>query len=321
MTEARLRELRRIVRTGKLPADLVEELRSVALRLARLRLLPPSFAPYGQWDDEAAAEVFAAWYTDRLLGQGHLQALLDRARTPGAFRRLAERSLRQHLMASKDRSQVHNLYKRLIAVLDEGVRFVRIQDAMRPQDRWYSPNAAAEPWLGPERLLVANAWALGDFNVIRYRAGAAKLSPVLEVSELERFTVGLMEGVGGALTPTLVMRALTLRFDLGEVVLESLAESGPSAPGTGADDAEFLLRDVAHQVLAQLSPRQAAVLLATVAEEPVAAMAERLGCAAGTIINEQRRIGSVVERFSADEDDRGRLLNIVADLLYSQVDE
>ena len=322
MTEARLRELRRLVRAGELPEDLVVELKSVALRLARLRLLPPSFAPYGSWDDEAAADVFAAWYADRLLAQGHLQSLLDRARTPGAFRRLAERSLRQHLVAAHDRSQRHNLFRRLVSLLEDGDRFTRVGQAARAQDRWYTlPGSGADPWSGSERELEANAWALGDFALIRYRARAAKLSPVLGAEELERFAAGLIERLDAALTPALLMRALTARFGLGDIEVDSLQAAPPgSEPGAPGAEDEILLRDIARQVLAELSWRQAAVLRATAAEQPVTRTATQLGCSVGTIVNEQRRVGEIVARFSADNDERDRLLNVVADLLYSPND-
>jgi hypothetical protein len=323
MTEARLRELRRLVRAGELPPDLLDVLQAVSVRLARLRLLPPSFAPYGHWDDEAAGEIFAAWYAERLLGQGHLQALLDRARTPGAFRRLAERSLRQHLLAAQDRNQAHNLFKRLLALLDEDPRFALAIDASRPQDRWYSlAGGGAEPWMGGERELAAHAWALGDFAVIRYRASAAKLSPVLGFDELARFVAGLLERLDAALSTAVVMRVLSLRFGLGEARLDSLEDAGeaPELAHRGEDD-ELLLRDTARQILATLSARQAAVLRATVSEYPIAAIATDLGISAGTVSNDQRRIGELVARFSAGDHERGRLLNILADLLYMEDDD
>lgn len=323
MTDRRLRELRRLVRAGELPEDLVTELQNVALRLARLRLLPPSFAPYGSWDAEAASDVFAAWYADRLLAEGHLQSLLDRARTPGAFRRLAERSLRQHLVGVQDRSQRQNLFKRVVSLLEDCNRFTLVGQAARPQDRWYTlPGSGADPWSGSERELAAKAWSLGDFALIRYRASAAKLSPVLAAEELERFVAGLIERLDAAVTPTLVMRALTVRFGLGGVEVDSLEASSPgSEPGTASEEDSILLRDTARQVLAELSQRQAAVLRGTVDEQPVAQMAARLGCSAGTIVNAQRRVAEIVTRFSADDDERDRLLNIVADLLYSSDDE
>ena len=46
------------------------------------------------------------------------------------------------------------------------------------------------------------------------------------------------------------------------------------------------------------------------------AMAERLGCAVGTIINEQRRIGSIIDRHAESDDQRGILLRKVLDLLH-----
>ncbi len=322
MTEARLRELRRLVRGGDLPADLLEELRAVAVRLARLSLLPPSFAPYGHWDDEAAGEIFAAWYADRLLGQGHLQALLDRARTSGAFRRLAERSLRQHLLAAQDRNQARNLFKRLLILLDEDVRFALTLDASRPQDRWYSlAGGGTEPWIGSDRELAAHAWALGQFAVIRYGASSAKLSPVLSLDELARFVARLFERVDAALSPAVVMRVLSLRFSLGEPRLDSLDAVDDPEMEDGGEYDQLLLRDMARQVLATLSSRQAAVLRATVAEHPIAAIGTALGISVGTVINEQRRVGELVTRFSAGDDERDRLLNIVADLLYTEDDD
>jgi hypothetical protein len=323
MTEARLRELRRLVRGGEFPPDLLDALQAVSMRLVRLRLLPPSLSPYGQWDDEAAAEIFAAWYADRLLGQGHLQSLLDRARTPGAFRRLAERSLRQHLLAVQDRNQAHNLFKRLHALLDADPRFVLAIDASRPHNRWYSlVGGRVDPWTGSDRELAAHAWALGDFTVIRYRTSATKLSPVLSVDELGRFVVELLERLDAALSPAVVMRVLALRFGFGEVRLDSLEEAGgaPELSHLGEED-ELLLRDTARDVLATLSRRQALVLRATVAEQAIAGIATALGISVGTVINDQRRIGTLVTRFSTDDRERDRLLNILADLLYTENDD
>src|SRR5205823_2225247 len=104
LTDERLRELRALVRAGETPDDLVEELRQVARRLVRLRLLPPVFAPYGIWNPEAAEEIFADWYAERLLARGHLKLLVDRARNGRGFRKLAELSLRQHLYNQSARS-------------------------------------------------------------------------------------------------------------------------------------------------------------------------------------------------------------------------
>ncbi|MGO9956182.1 MAG: hypothetical protein ACLP50_09430 [Solirubrobacteraceae bacterium] len=323
MTEARLIELRRLVRAGELPADLVEELRSVVRGLVRRRLLPPSFAPYGQWDEEAADDLFQSWYTERLLGQGHLQLLLDRARTPGGLRWLAERSLRHHLINAKDRSQAHNLYRRVVALLEDESRFRRVRDATRPQDRWYvlAGGAAEVPlWVGDDRMLVAHTWALGDFVVIRYKAAASKLSPVLDIGELARFVSGLLMRVEAALTPGLIMRALSARFDLGETELVAHDEGSATGPSTPAPQEEVLLRDLAHAVSAQLTTRQREILRRS-ESDTVAEIATAVGCSVGTVVNEQRRIGELVSRVTGDGSERDRLLNMMVDLPYEDDDE
>jgi hypothetical protein len=316
-----LRAFRHAVRAGETPPELVDELRQVARRLARTRRLPPSFAPYGQWDDEAADEIFASWYAERLVHQGRLLALLDRSPDLASLKRIAERSLRQHLLNSQDRSQARNLFSRLVTLLGKDTNvFAMHADAARPQDRWYrlAEDASAQPWAGPERLLIAHAWALGDFATIRYRAAAAKLSPVLDVTELQRFASGLLGRTEAALTPTLIMRALSHRFALGDSQLEPIDDQSPPAAATRPPDAEVLLSDTARGLLDELTPRQATVLIH--ATEPVADIARRASCSVGTVVNEQRRIGLLVIRASGDDEERDALLNLMADLLYEAGD-
>jgi hypothetical protein len=327
MTDARLRQLRRSARRGELPEDLVSELRTVVGRLVRLRLLPPSFSPYGRWDEEAAAEIFNAWYADRLLGRGHLQLLLDRANSVGAFHRLCERSLRQHLLNSQDRSQAQNLFRRLTAMLDDDAAFTLTRDAARPQDRWYYvaiTGARPPEFSGEDSLLIAHGWAIGDLTIIRYRAAARKLSPVLDTDELRRFISGLLTRIGYALTPGLIMRVLAARLNLGDTRIEQLGESG--AMSTPADtlplaDEQLAVRETAVAVLAELTPRQVLVLRRSADEETVVQIAAAVGCSAGTVVNEQRRIGELVARMSENDSERDQLLNILADLVYSNTDE
>jgi hypothetical protein len=325
MIDARVNRWRSAVRRGELPADLVDLLRDVAMRTARRRLLPPSFAPYGQWDDEAAGEIFAAWYTDRLLGGKQLVALLDRTTSVAGLRALAERSLRQHLLNAADRSQAQNLFRRLMGMLRDGEAFTRVCDAQRPGDRWYAlvapvgPGARARLWTGSDRLLVAHGWALGDLTVIRYRAGAAKLSPVLDAEELARFVVGLLSRTETALTPGLVMRVLAARLDLQTPRTDEFDDEIRLASSSRTPDVHVALHDTARTIVADLTTRQRAVLRR--ADDAVASVAADLGCSVGTVVNERRRIGAAVSRLSDGDAERDELLNIAADLLYLPDDE
>jgi DNA-binding CsgD family transcriptional regulator len=327
MTEARLLQLRREVRGGELPEDLLEELRGIVQRLVGLRLLPPSFAPYGRWDDEATSEIFNGWYTERLLGRGHLLALLDQAASVGGFRRLCERSLRQHLINAQDRSQSHNLYRRLRAMLESDDSFVMTRDAARPQDRWYFLAGGDGPpreFSGDEGALLAHGWAVGDLAIIRYAAGARKLSPVLDGGELKRFVRGLLAGAGCALSPALIMRVLSTRLDLEPVRVEQLEDdqSGQApAAATHGPHEQLSLRETALVLLSELSPRQAEVLKLTADGYTVAQVAESSGCSTGTVVNEQRRVGALISRLSENDRERDELLNVLADLVYMASNE
>lgn len=317
MTDARLRALRQQVRAGELPDDLLAELKDVARNLVRRRLLPPSFAPYGVWNPEAAEEIFSSWYMERLLGRGQLQALLDRAGSDRALRALAGRSLRQHLINAHDRSQSHNLYRRLVDVLG-GNRFEVRREAKRFGERWFAMAEAPadlSPWTGDDRALAALAWSLGDFTVIRYGAASKKLSPVLDSSELERFAAGLIERAHALMSPDAVMRALIIRFDLDETLPRSTDEISVPVVEMRSPEEDVLLRDTARSIVADLTSRQREVLRMT-GEETVAELAESLGCSVGTIMNEQRRIGVSFSRLSANAEERDRLLKIGADLVY-----
>lgn len=311
---------RSAVRRGELPEELVELLRGVAMRMARRRLLPPSFAPYGQWDDEAAEEIFASWYAARLIGAGQVLALLDRASSLAGLRALAERSLRQHLLNTADRSQARNLFGRVVQLLRNRPIFTVAVPSTRVAETWFalSPprgaGAGAPVWSDPDRLLIAHGWALGDLAIIRYRANAEKLAPVLNTPELEGFMAGLMTRTQAALTPSLIMLALSARLDLDTLSTEDIDESPRLATGTPAPDVQVALTDAARAVLAGLTPRQCEVL--RLGDAKVASVAEALGCSVGTVMNERRRIGAAVSRLSEDEYERDVLLNIAADLLY-----
>lgn len=319
MTNDEYRDIRRRYReSAELDPRLASELRQIASRLVRFGGLPSAYAPYRVWNREAEEEVFQGWYAGRLVNAGQLQALLDRAATIGAFRRLGERSLRQHVLNQRERSQVQNLYARTAELLAEDDDFAAFVEAARPQDVWWG----LAIWTGRPQFnasedgLYAAAWSLGEFEIIRYRADAKKLAPVLAAAELKRFVVGLFEAVTALLTLSLLARTFEQRFDLGAVQLDSLdADEAPEV--AAAEEADPLeLEQTSLAIVAELNQRQAEVLIGTAAGVTQDAMAERLGCAVGTIINEQRRIGSIIDRHTESDDLRGILLRKVLDLLH-----
>lgn len=300
---------------------LVEELRRLASRLVRYRGLPPSYAPYGVWNQEAEEEVFQSWTAERLIAGGQLQALLDRATNVESFRRLAERSLRQHVLNQRERSQAQNLYWRTAEMLEDDDDFHDFVGAKRPQNVWWGLAA----WKGHDRPqfpggdeeLIGHTWALGDFQVIRYRPDARKLSPVLSTDELKCLLVGLLDRVQALLTLTRIMRAIEHRFDLGEVRLEAL--EAPEAEAAPADEADpVVLEETALAMIAEMSSRQVEVLVRSEAGETIDQMAERLECSVGTVVNERRQVGAILARHSETDNQRAAVLRKVLDLLYEE---
>lgn len=319
MNEAEYRRARStFLRDGVLRAELYEELAGVAQRMVRRRLLPPVYAPYGQWDHEATEEVAQGWITHRLVGAGLLRALLARAPELYIFRAHAERSLRQFLLNERERSQAQNLFARIRSLLDEDPRFRCFIVSQRPQDRWYGLDAWDRPiaFDGDPRKLKAAAWSVGELVVIRYRADARKLSPVLDAAELNRFVLTVLTAVGSLLTPRHLLDALATRVALEDTQILAYEDAGPEAAEDPRFDERIGLRELAAAALAELTRRQADVLLGTADGRTLEDMAADLDCSRATVLNEQRRAGQALTRLSGDDENREVLLNAVVDLLY-----
>jgi hypothetical protein len=316
--ERELRQARRALRErGEATDAVLAELRRIVKASVWSGTLPAVLAPYGHWDTEAEQDVYQGWLAERLLREGALQSLLDRARTAGAFRRMAERSLRHWLLNTRERTQAQNLYERVAEMLSSEERFVCVLEAERPAERWWALRAAAytQPFGAGEERLLEIARSLGNFELVHYRAGAAKHSPLLGRSELLRFLSELLEQAGGALSLALIARAINRRFGLVQISvgeLDEAAEIAEEEPGVGE---QVAFDELARGVIGELSARQCAVLAGTRASQTLEAMAAEHGCSAATISNEQRRVALVIERY-AGEGERHDLLRIVGDALY-----
>ena len=112
-----------VIAGGDPPAPLLGECRRTVGLLIRTAGLPAHYSPVGVWSGEAVEEVFADWAASRLVGRGQLLAMLQRAPALRVFRRMAETSVRQHLIDSLRRSQSANLYDRVSRLLAGSERF------------------------------------------------------------------------------------------------------------------------------------------------------------------------------------------------------
>jgi len=281
--------------------------------LVRFSGLPPIYSPTGQWDDEAERDVVGDWIAARLLGTGQLAALLQQAATPGSFLRLGELYLRRHLINRLARSQAKNLHARVSDMLSDDSVF----EPASADGHWQLAGQPAQPWQGTDKELLAAAWRLGHFEVVRFRDDAKKLSHVLEADDLRRFVAGLLQHTGCALTLAQVVRALVLRFDLEPAGFEPLEdhEEVLSAQVDIVDDVSA--GRAARAVVAELTQRQVAILRCQLRDFNVRETATEVGVAIGTVSANQKVNAEVLSRLSDEEGaSRGALLNALRDLLF-----
>jgi hypothetical protein len=307
------------LREGRIEPALLGFLRLVVERLIRYGGLPPMYSPTGRWDADAVEEVFADWLSARLIGTAQLAALLQQSNSAAAMARAAEAYLRRHLINRLERSYASNLYGRLRDMLPEDAQFTVIAAAAREQDQMWGLSSAEGlgPWQGSDEELVALAWSLGEFETIRYREDARKLSPVLERDELVRFVSGLLGAANAGLTLGQMVRVLVLRFDLEPATVESLGDEADEveAPGTVIEEVEAA--QLARAALGELTVRQVEVLREWLRGLSVRDIADGLQISTGTVSNEQAAISALLSRMSdPDGDSRAQLLNGLRDLLF-----
>jgi RNA polymerase sigma factor (sigma-70 family) len=301
---------RRAVIAGEDPsAELLAQCHEMVVLMARNSGLPAHYSPYGVWSDEAIEEVYADWVAERLVARGQLRAMLQRAPVLKVFRRMAETSIRQHLIDRLPRSQASNLYERVGALLNEG-EFV--SSGTGTGRRWSLTNGPDAPFDGDDRQLLSVAWSLGEFQVIRYDLEAKKLSPLLEGPELERFVNGML--AAGAMTAGMLVHALRLRFGLEES--ETPSEIPEDFRDTHIPTDRPELAELVTATLAELSDRQARVLVGVEQGLSVRELADQLGCSTGTISYERSRIAEILARLGTDAPS---VLKDVLDALFKEL--
>jgi DNA-binding CsgD family transcriptional regulator len=311
---------RRLLSNLSGPEGLLKEAEEVVRRLARTNAFPRSFSPFAEWTDEAASEVFQAWAERRLIARGDLRSIVARAGELWVFRKLCESSLRQFLLNQRASNQAQNIYGRVQQVFETDGAFHCFVEASRKKDRWWGLVGWEEPqpFDENERLLRSAAWSVGSLSVIRYRADAEKLSPVLDRDELRRFVIGVFETVEALLTVAHFVTALRGRLDLDPAPVLTYRDDTEQSIKRGPAE-QLALKEAAVLAIASFTGRQARVLMATGEDLPVAEIAKREDCSAGTVVGDRQRAGEIVRSLSGDEVDERELLKMVLDLLYEAV--
>jgi hypothetical protein len=278
--------------------------------------LPPAWSPMGKWDSEAAEEAAHGWITRRLLQTNALLAAFDHASAPLPFFRSLERNFRHYLANERERGEIDNLVSRAGRLLRDDDRFLDWIPQARPSDSWWGLAEWGDPapYQGSEDDLVSAAWAVGEVAIFRYSHTVGRASPILATDKLGRFLAELLGRVGALLTLRLLAAVFRRRFDLDEPREVEAAEV-VEAVGAPDEPDEQVTLDAALGVVAELTPRQAEVLLRKHAGESLDAIAGALGVSRGTVDNELVRSGTIIDRHAADATTREAILEKVLDAL------
>ncbi len=298
------------------------ELYELLLRLVRVVVfhgrLPPALSPTGQWDLEGANDATHGWIERRLLRTNALLAAFDLADSPRPFLRSLERNFRHYLINESERGELDNLVSRTSALLRHDARFNCWVELTQPSDSWWglarSDWKDIEPFQAADELLVSAAWALGEVSIIRYSQSVARASPILSSDELGRFLERLFECAQALLTLRHLAIVFDRRFDLGAPAVVELTPATPQ-PEASEEADEAMIRAAVAAVVTDLSERQFRVLIRRAQGATLNEIAAELEISRGTVDNDLRNAGPIIDRYCTDGVTREQILEKVVDIL------
>ena len=307
------------VRSGEVTPALYEFVARLVASHLRTGLVAPSLSSSGAWTEEAIADVTHDWFVEKLLPGGLLRAF-DRTATPHALARYLERALRNWLR-DKARSRAWpRIIVRARAILEEGGRFVALDDP----PNWMTRQWALRGWPAPvppadEGAVIAAVYSVPELEILRESSESGRAATLLSTPELERLLVHVFESVRAAISLSQLDRAFRHRFAWAfEAPTVALDETPAYETRSEELASATATKETALAILADLTRRQLEMLRARADGATLEQLAEAHECSRGTADNELRRAGEVVRRHVADDDAQARILEILLSLSFPE---
>jgi hypothetical protein len=287
------------------------------------------------WLTEGREDILSDWLETRLLRTGRLQAMVDKARSVAALRRLAELDLKQYATDRRRTELPTRLFKRIDKLLRARPEHFLI---MEP-----SANAGATCWtltsrpaaaLFSERdhelIALVHAAAL---NTLDEEPGAGKQSQFISSIELERYVSAMLDRSARGLSLDQLVRGLVLAYNL-EPTFEDLPDAdvlderlgGSIGESTGrarlGDPPDPRIQEAARKFVDGLTPRQAALLRKARLVECSSqqAIADDLGCSPALVSAEKTAIAKAISALVSEEQ-RVPLIGAALELLNAEGDD
>lgn len=318
--EVELRALRdEFTHMGGVGPLLYGEVNAAVRRAVGRGRYPVHYSPTGRWDDDAYQDLAHTWLIQRLIPKDHMRDLLATKDSVEAVRKGLDRYFRHFLIDQRERTALDNLFDRADDVLRTDPRFRALGHARKRAEQVWGLASwpGTDPYDGPAADVVAVARAV-PFEVVRYRADAAKESHLVSRGDLARLLEGTLAGVGRALT--LGQFATMFRY-LFAFALDDAHPVSLDAPLTGREHEAGELRvgdtqatpETTEEIVVRrelavsveriargLSPRQQHVVAAGAEEgATMRSIAARVRTSRGTVFNDLKHFEELVRQEAA----------------------
>lgn len=299
--------------TGRLGDEGVRLLYRTVRAVARSDRLPPPSA-HAAWDSDAVDDAAHTIVADHLLGRRRIDSLLLRATDEQSFARLLEATVRNFFRDQLRKTARGALGRRLGEILDSESQFrlwvagaTRFgSDSFWGMGDWTDPR----PFQGVPAALAPAAWRIPGISVTRWRAEAARRSPLADRPSLVRFLEGVLDAAQSLISVPQFVEVASYRFALQDApAIVTLDEpSPPSVPEREPRPEELVVaRAKAVHVFGQLSDRERQLLL-RLGDQDYRSMAEDLGLPKSTVFDAIQRLRGIIASALEPSDDSGAVM-------------
>ena len=280
------------------------------------------------WLTDSRDHLLGDWLARRLLRQGRLSAMIDKASSVRSLCALAAADFQQYAVEQRRRELPTRLFKRLDALLrDDPERFKIMLAAGKPGPTYWTlvDRPASTIFSERDHELRGHVFAVG-LNTLDEGPDADTQTQFVSAAELRRYAFEMLERTARGLTlDQLVLglvQAYGLRIEHDELPDEDLLGDAPNASERSripTHDPPALPEtshiEAARLFVAALTARQINVLRGLLEEQSQREIARTLSCSPATISNEKDAIAAALTACAAS-DDQVPVLNATANLLY-----
>lgn len=292
---------------------------------------PTMYSPVGKWDEEAYDILTSDFCVDKLLKKNYILHLLQANTSIRTFRKNVEGVFKKFLISRKKKTALDHLFRRANKILQQDKRFKCFTVAnKKAHSSWgLSSWVTSQVFNGREQDLFQIGLELGGAAKIEYRPDAKKISHVVPDKELAEFMYNLFAAVKSSLNLTQIAGVFKYKFNLLEVSEVSVEDpvlideddniltigDTVGAPEAGFEAQE--IDDAVAEALCLLTSRQKQVLKEFQEREAtLSSIGTRVSCSKSTVDNELRRISSIIERVSKDNEEARAIYDKIITIIH-----